>query len=56
MASRQHCDKERQNQMMQFHGDKNKQDLVSASQNYHFRQAVERAVQTFSRFLKCNNL
>jgi hypothetical protein len=53
MASRQHCDKERQNQMMPFHGDK--KDLVSAVQNYHICQAIERAVQTFLG-LKSSNI
>jgi hypothetical protein len=54
MASRQHCDKEKQNQMMQFHGDK--KDFFSAVQNYHICQAIERPVQTFWGFKNCNAL
>ena len=54
MASRQHCDKEQQNQMIPFHGDK--KDPVSAVQNYHIYQAIERAVQTILELKNCNSL
>ena len=39
---------------MQFHRDK--KDLVSAVQNYHICQAIERAVQTFLGMESCNAL
>jgi hypothetical protein len=54
MASRQHCDKKKQNQMIPFHGDK--KDFVLAVQNYHICQAIEKAVQTFSGLENCNVL
>jgi hypothetical protein len=54
MACRQHCDKEKQNQMIPFHGDK--KNHVSAMQNYHIYQAIEWAVQTILELKNCNIL
>jgi hypothetical protein len=54
MTSGQHCDKEKQNRMIPFHGDK--KVLVSAVQNYHICQAIERVVQTFLGLKDCNIL
>ena len=40
--------------MIPFHGDK--KDPVSAVQNYHIYQAIERAVQTILELKNCNIL